>query len=352
MNRMFDFVLNNEINTFTCFNTTNVKSLGKDILFGVAVGDALGVPFEFRSRKAMLHSPATTMVGHGTHDQPAGTWSDDSSLTFCLAEAICEGYSLECVAQKFIQWKNDAYWTARYEVFDIGIRTSTSISNLEHLLRNRQFKDLALLKYSSTERDNGNGSLMRILPLITLWNQHSLKEWFEFVWQNSALTHGHFRAAMSCFIYLQFACNLIRTKDKYQAYRITQEEVNKFWESEGFSDSEYNHFRSILAQDIRTLPKSKVLSGGYVIESLECSFWSFLNSDSYEEAVLTSINFGHDTDTTAAITGGLGEIYYGYESISEYWRASLSKMESIENLGERLDQCISTQIQKEYNTNY
>ena len=91
---------------------------------GVAVGDAVGVPFEFSSRKDMQENPATDMTGYGTYNQPHGTWSDDSSLTFCLAESLVNGYNIEDISKKFIQWKDEAYWTARNEIFDIGITTS------------------------------------------------------------------------------------------------------------------------------------------------------------------------------------------------------------------------------------
>ena len=85
-----------------------------DALLGVAIGDAVGVPFEFRSRKEMESNPATRMIGYGTHQQPEGTWSDDSSLTFCLAESLIQGYDLKDIAQKFILWK-----TAEAEQQDI-----------------------------------------------------------------------------------------------------------------------------------------------------------------------------------------------------------------------------------------
>ena len=60
----------------------------KDILLGIAIGDAIGVPVEFQSRQTLRQHPVTGMMGYGTHNQPAGTFSDDSSMAFCLAEAL------------------------------------------------------------------------------------------------------------------------------------------------------------------------------------------------------------------------------------------------------------------------
>ncbi len=102
------------------YNAQNIDNKPLDALLGVIVGDAVGVPYEFLSRKTMDQNPATDMIGFGTYELPKGTWSDDSSLTLCLAESLNEGYNLEDMARKFIAWKNKNYWTPRGEVFDIG----------------------------------------------------------------------------------------------------------------------------------------------------------------------------------------------------------------------------------------
>ena len=105
-----------------------------DALLGVAIGDAVGVPYEFRSEDRMKADPCKEMIGYGTHNQPPGTWSDDSSLTFCLAESLTGGYDLKDIAKTFILWKSTAYWTAHDQVFDIGMTTSKSITALvQHL---------------------------------------------------------------------------------------------------------------------------------------------------------------------------------------------------------------------------
>ena len=98
-------------------------------LMGLCIGDALGVPVEFTSRAERVKSPVTSMLGYGTWDVPAGTWSDDSSLTFCLAECLCEGFSLDAIANSFWRWYHESYWTAQGEVFDIGNTTFLAIVN-------------------------------------------------------------------------------------------------------------------------------------------------------------------------------------------------------------------------------
>ena len=109
-----------------------VESKGiKSALFGVAVGDALGVPVEFNSREAISKNPVTDMIGYGTYHLPAGTWSDDSSLAFCLAEALTQDFDLHTIGQNFVKWYKVNFWTPRGEVFDIGIGTKEAILRLD-----------------------------------------------------------------------------------------------------------------------------------------------------------------------------------------------------------------------------
>ena len=98
-----------------------MKNKIKSGLIGLAVGDALGVPVEFESRDFLKQNPVTKMMDFGTHNQPLGTWSDDSSLTFCLAESLCTGYDLSDMATNFVKWYSQGFWTAHGKVFDIGI---------------------------------------------------------------------------------------------------------------------------------------------------------------------------------------------------------------------------------------
>ena len=305
-------------------------------LLGVAIGDAVGVPFEFKSRAEMVREPARGMIGHGTHNQPAGTWSDDSSLTFCLAEALVNGYDVVDIAHKFIQWKDKAYWTAWDEVFDIGITTAKAISRLDQLLRSQQQEELYRQKYYGDEYDNGNGSLMRILPLLFYLRDKPIAEQFNLIWEVSALTHRHIRAAMSCLIYLRLAEHLLAGKGKEEAYELMRRDIRAYWEEMRFAAAERQHFQRLVQQDIRQVPVAELKTGGYVIEVLESSIYFFLQCETYEDTILSIINLGHDTDTSAAIAGGLAGLYYGAAAIPEHWVVSLARLEDIVSLGDRL----------------
>lgn len=309
-----------------------------DALLGVAVGDAVGVPFEFRSRDEMQQNPATEMIGHGTYNQPKGTWSDDSSLTFCLAESLINGYDLQDISEKFIKWVDEAYWTAHDELFDIGITTSIAISRLKQIVDEGNLDELKRQKHYGDDRDNGNGSLMRIIPLLFYIKGKPIKEQFEIVWEVSALTHRHIRAAMSCMIYLKLSEKLLQGKEKQVAYSEMRGEITDLWSEIDFLEKERKHFEKVIQNDIRNTKIEDLKSGGYVIEVLESSIWFFLNKDSYRETILSIINLGHDTDTSAAIAGGLAGIYYGQKGIPKEWVASIARVDDIVELGRELNE--------------
>lgn len=101
-------------------------------MLGCMVGDALGVPVDFTSRDSLRESAVTGMRAYGTHHQPAGTWSDDSSLMLCLADSFASaGVDYQDQASRFVAWMQDAVWTPDEEVFDVGYATREAISRLE-----------------------------------------------------------------------------------------------------------------------------------------------------------------------------------------------------------------------------
>jgi ADP-ribosylglycohydrolase len=297
----------------------------KDLLYGVCVGDALGVPVEFESREYLMKNPVTKMCSGGVHDQGTGVWSDDSSLTFCLAEAIIEGYDIHNLSNKFIKWKDEGYWTATGEVFDIGNTTRQSIINLSKGIH-------PTLAGGLDEIDNGNGSLMRILPLVILLKDLSNENRFNLVKEVSSITHAHNRSIISCFYYLEFALQIMEGKDKFEIYENLKISISNFLNSNEIYSNELIHFDRLLNGNINELEEDAIQSGGYVIQTLEASIWCLLTSDNYEEAVLKAVNLGGDTDTTGAVTGGLSGLLLGFESIPDKWISSIRKPIEINKL--------------------
>ncbi|MFK7946447.1 MAG: ADP-ribosylglycohydrolase family protein [Saprospiraceae bacterium] len=312
-------------------------NLARDIIIGVAVADAVGVPVEFQSRTKLNLMPVKTMRSYGTYNQPKGTWSDDSSLTFCLADSLTKGFDLIDITKQFIHWKNYAKWTPHGEVFDIGITTSNAINILDTLIKQQKFDELLHLK-SDDEYTNGNGSLMRISPLYFYLKskKESIESQFETIWQVSALTHGHIRSAIACTIYLIMMEELVNRNEIETAYVNTQNRTKIFFQNSVISQKEIQHFDRLIEHDISKLERKSIKSDGYVMSSLEAAFWCLLNSKSYEETVLKAVNLGSDTDTTAAIVGGLAGVVYGVDGIPNDWYKSLVKLEKVEQLCDKL----------------
>ncbi|MCP2728723.1 ADP-ribosylglycohydrolase family protein [Limnofasciculus baicalensis] len=309
---------------------TNSKTLAG--LLGVCVGDALGVPVEFTSRDKRTKSPVISMEGYGTYNQPPGTWSDDSSLTFCLAESLCSEFSLDTIAQSFCRWYNKAYWTPHGKVFDIGGTTCDAIENLLAGVS-------PVMAGGADEWNNANGSLMRILPLAYYHKSLNFSELIERVHQVSSITHRNPRCQMACGIYISIAINLLQGDEPTTAYLQGIEAVRDIYNQLPYS-SEIHRFSRVFSGEIHQLPVEEIKSGGYVIDSLEAAIWCFLNSTSYSEAVLKAVNLGGDTDTTAAITGGLAGIYYGVANIPTEWINLLARKEDIIDLAGRLEAAI------------
>lgn len=179
---------------------------------------------------------------------------------------------------------------------------------------------------------------MRTLPLaFYLKDEENIEKLYQTVKEVSSITHGHFRSVFACFIYVIFSIELIKGKDKKEAYKYTQKLVLQFSEMQSFNPKEIQLFDRVLKNDISEYHEDSISSGGYVLHSLEASLWCFLNSENYSEAVLKAVNLGEDTDTTGAITGGIAGIYYGFESIPKEWVNVLARKEDIEKLCEKLE---------------
>lgn len=199
-----------------------MKNLVKSGIFGICVGDALGVPVEFKRREELKQLPVTDMRAFGTHHQPAGTWSDDGSLTLCLADSLCNGYNLEDIALKFLQWYNAEIWTPHGRVFDIGIATSQAIHRISK-------GTPPTLCGGTSEQDNGDGSLMRIFPLLFCIKDLPLNQRFEKIKEVSSITHGHIRSVLACFIYMEFALEILNKKKNGKPIKQCRKQFEIFW---------------------------------------------------------------------------------------------------------------------------
>lgn len=278
-----------------------------DGIMGLVVGDALGVPFEFKQRDTFK---ATDMIGYGTYYQPVGTWSDDSSMTLATVESLARlgMVDLNDIMRNFYNWLQFGEFTPYGQTFDVGNTTKAAIYRYEYC------GDPANCG-GKTMMDNGNGSLMRILPLaFTTYNSKVIES-------ISALTHAHSISKQACDLYIYFARDLISGLDKETAAKI----LGASGLPDGFERIRY----------ISELNRNEIKSTGYVVDSLEAALWCFLTTDNYRDCVLKAVNLGADTDTIAAIAGGLAGIYYGVggeKGIPKEWINQIARNKYIKQL--------------------
>ena len=295
-------------------------------IWGAIVGDALGVPLEFSERHTRKKDPVEEMRAYGTYHQPFGTWSDDSSMMLCLIESIVEGESCDGLAAKFIQFAENAYMTPYDSVFDIGNTVTRAIDKMKAGFP-------AVECGCSAESDNGNGSLMRILPLAFYLTEQEAKQQVKLIEDVSAITHQHPISKFACLFYVKMAMYLLADYDKKLAYSATVDYVKKEL-SNSYSEV-FPKFDRILHGKIQNAAMRSIRSSGYVIDTLEAAIWCFIRTDSYSECIFKAINLGGDTDTIACVAGGLAGIYYGVQNIPNNWIQMLAKKNKINNLIDR-----------------
>ena len=307
----------------------------KDGIIGLLVGDALGVPFEFEPREEFIENPVTDMVEYRVHNQPLGTWSDDGSLTLATLESLTHGLDYEDILSNFVSWFMESKFSATDTVFDIGIGTRRAILKFQE-------GEEPLLAGGIDSHNNGNGSLMRILPLAYYIKDLNLPidEWVPIVHNVSSLTHRHKRSQIACGIYISIALKLLNNHG-YSLEDIIKngvDEIAQYYKNnEEYKEEFETYFNRIISGEIYNLPSEEIISSGYVIATLEASIWCLVNTNSYKEAVLKAVNLGHDTDTTAAVTGGLAGIYYGYDNIPKDWVENIQKLDYVLDLCEKFD---------------
>lgn len=294
-------------------------------IIGFVVGDTMGVPVEFNSRGKLLLNPVTEMLEYGTHNMPKGCWSDDTSMTLATMDSIikCKEINTNDMADKFIKWYRNGEYTATGIMFDIGTTTQQA------LVKYQRGIDIASKCGGEREYDNGNGSLMRMLPIAYYCYLKGLEdtEILKIVKEVSSITHRHPISILGCYIYVRLAIELLKGKGLLQAYQ----EIKKLDYSYFAEDTIYKYER-ILNNDIGLYNINEISSNGYIVSTLEAVIWTLINSKSFNETIIKAINLGEDTDTVGACVGGLAGIYYGIENINQKWKDNILRYDYIINM--------------------
>lgn len=254
----------------------DLKTKIRNSIYGFAVGDAYGVPHEFSSRS---FSKTKGMIGFRAHNQPIGTWSDDTSLTLATLDMLSDDYvSINDLKRNFKDFYHNGKYTVDGALFDIGYQTKCAIDSNFDL--------------SKIEIKDGNGSLMRMLPVafyLCAVDTHAVKA-KEIIKTISSITHPSLIAIKCCEVYAELVADLLNDCDK--GYVLSQAIKNM---------PELNLDKSIL----------ELKSDGYVFNTLETALWIFDNCNSYAQSMHRVVCLGGDTDTIGAIVGSLMGLYYG-----------------------------------------
>ena len=294
------------------------------MLLGHAVADAVGVPVEFKRRSKLKENPVKTMLAYGTYSQPAGTWSDDTSLTVAAMESIARLKKIDYadILKNFLAWYKEDKFTANDETFDCGNTTARSIANFK---RGTPPLECGL----KDEYSASNGSLMRISPVAMYIYQTRGNifdaETFETVHNFSSITHGNKNCLIACGVYCSVAAEIFDGKNLQIAISNGLSRAKNFYENLREFEKELRNFERLFNKDFDKTFEDEIESSGYVVASLEAAIWCLLNTDNYKDLVLKAVNLGGDTDTIGAIAGGLAGAFYGVEQIPAEWLDVLKK---------------------------
>jgi ADP-ribosylglycohydrolase len=304
-------------------------------MVGIAVGDALGVPVEFEPRSARAADPVTSLRGGGTWKTAPGTWSDDTSLTLCLADSIVSrGFDPDDFGKRAVGWLDRGIWTADGRAFDAGGATRRAIGRIRSGMP-------AVLAGGRGENDNGNGALMRILPasiwLARLPEPARLRAVAAF----SAVTHGHPRSMLAAWLHCLLAARLLDGAAPVKAYELAMEEARALLPSlpEPLR-VEAGAFARVLDGGLASVPSSGIRGSGYVVHCLEASVWCLIKNADFRSTVLAAVNLGEDADTTGAVAGGLAGLAYGRAALPSEWTRELVRIGDIEELAGRFAELV------------
>jgi ADP-ribosyl-[dinitrogen reductase] hydrolase len=296
-------------------------------IFGLLIGDALGVPYEFHAPEVLpplvdieMTPPAQFPRAHMR--VPPATWSDDGAQALILLASLLDHSALDMqdFGARLADWYQNGYLAVDQHVFDVGIQTSQAI---QRIITGTP----AATAGRTDEHANGNGSLMRVLPLA-LWHRDSDRALVEDAHRQSGATHGHTRAQVCCALYCLWARRIMQN-----ATDPWREAVLALRDIYGHASQEHAELEWAIRPD--DPPEGR--GSGYVVDSLRSARWA-LQAGGYEQVVKAAISLGHDTDTTACIAGGIAGIRDGVGAIPRRWRTQLRGTELVEPLVGRLIQ--------------
>lgn len=267
-------------------------------LFGLLLGDAAGVPYEFKQPKEIpegvpFDSLEPPRGYHRSHPGiKPGTWSDDGAQALAVTDSLDRHrgkYVHHDVVHNLIAWFESGKFSADGNVFDIGLQTRSALTSCQQFGKHRNW-------HLDPNSSNGNGSLMRTLPLglyLKSENMHRLAATADTM---STITHGHIYSRAACALFV-IATRLALHGFADKSFDLAERELAKY-------DQDF-------VRALRFKTPTKPTGSGFVLDTLAFARESVRQEWSFEETVRRAIALGGDTDTTASVAGGIVGVITG-----------------------------------------
>lgn len=292
-------------------------------IYGLLIGDAVGVPYEFNTPSQLpsyhlIDMQPPSDFARTYPDVEVGTWSDDGAQALCLLASLLHSKDLDVIdlTNRFSNWYQLGYMAIDFKVFDVGVQTAYALNRYK---AGYPIAEIA----SDDEKSNGNGALMRTLPLA-LWHKGSDQQLIENAFQQSHITHAHIRSKICCAIYCLWTRNILKNMDVNQAFDSSILDIFDYFKTDLRVTTE-------LKEHICIESDFKISGSGYVVDCLFSAKFA-LQQSTYEDVIKTAISLGNDTDTTACVAGGLAGIIYGYNKIPKRWQKDLKGSDIVDPL--------------------
>jgi ADP-ribosyl-[dinitrogen reductase] hydrolase len=303
----------------------NLKKRIKGAVFAHACGDYLGMPVEFFSNSEKVKTffgekGIRPMEVNSRGIKPAGYYTDDTAMMLCLANSILEkGWDTKHQFTLYKKWAFEGYMSADNKTaFGIGQNT------LRKLMWQKP-EDIPT-EVNNNEKEGGNGALMRCLPVGLIYH-NDIDEIVKKSFESALVTHNNEVAFWSTVVF--------NTLISYALHDIEKEEcINRIKKEEFFEKLPLDIKKCIL--EFKNKKKEELNTSGYSANTFEIVLFCFLNTENLEEAIKDAISLGGDTDTQAAIVGGLAGAYYGFDDIPEDWVINLQNRDLIEGIADRI----------------
>ena len=295
----------------------------KGAIYGLLIGDAVGVPYEFNLPNQLPEYSKIDIITPNDFAKtypniPFGTWSDDGAQALCLLDSLLYKNKLDAedLMHRMCNWYQHGYMAVDYQVFDVGIQTATAIRNY---MAGMPLESVA----NHDELANGNGALMRVLPLA-LWHQGTDEQLIQDAYAQSHITHAHLRSKVCCALYSLWARSILNGLNIHAGWEKAVAILRQYYQDKP-EDSEQLEFH-IRPDEIGTHTGS-----GYVVDCLKSAKFA-LQQTTYQDVIKTAISLGRDTDTTACVAGGIAGLYFGFEALPTDWVKQLRDRNIVDDL--------------------